>query len=278
MKPTLLTYVLITVDHPQTSEHALAEVRELAAQSKAELEQAKQELKSLQLTLQKERAVREQLESQLQSLHAHSESQDEGRKELSANEKSEAEREAQVTQQPMQELSQQKKEKAPDQKAAEDEDDIANMSVDLLNSSDLSPEDVCDLITHVPATEDRYIQKLVRILTIVASALVWDVRSVSSAYPSWKIPENERGTLVPETISKRDLIEMNDSWQFCLSILEVDLLFEYLDSSQNGQINLQSWSRALVPFYTAIKAMGRCFHRIVKTKAPKDSVDAAADV
>jgi hypothetical protein len=59
VKLTLLTYVLIPVGNPQTSEHALAEVRELAAQSKAELEKAKQELKSLQLTLQKERAVRE---------------------------------------------------------------------------------------------------------------------------------------------------------------------------------------------------------------------------
>jgi hypothetical protein len=79
-------------------------------------------------------------------------------------------------------------------------------------------------------------------------------------------------------MSKGDLIEMNNSWQFCLSIQEVDLLFEYLDLSQNGQINLHSWSRALDPFYTAINAMGRCFHRIVKTKAPKDSGAADADV
>jgi len=151
---------------------------------------------------------------------------------------------------------------------------------------DLSTKDVWELAAYLSSSTQNRIHKdrwetairkssrevalLMKILTTVASALVWDVRTVYNAYPS-KILQNAKNLLALESISKVDLVEMNDTWQFCLSDKEIDLWFRYLDSSHSGNITLQAWSRALDPFYAAISAMSHCLNFLLDEGKTKSS-------
>jgi len=104
--------------------------------------------------------------------------------------------------------------------------------------------------------EQASILTLMNTLTVVASALWWDVRSVWDAYPLTTV--GERKSLVPETISLDDFKDTNDVWQFCLSDEQVALLFQYMDSSNNGRVSRRSWVAAIEPFYAVIVAMCHC--------------------
>ena len=147
---------------------------------------------------------------------------------------------------------------------------------------DLSTKDVRELVSYLSSTDASRISRsrwcaamkaeriavasLIRALTVVASALLWDVRTVYHAFPG-KDPQGASTKLARETISKADLVEMNDSYQFCLSERELDVWFRYLDASHSGRIGLRSWLRALSPFQAAINAMGRPLRRLLGTKA-----------
>jgi hypothetical protein len=145
---------------------------------------------------------------------------------------------------------------------------------------DLSATDVDSLVSELFPTETRVSksnwdpalarevaggQSLIKILTGVASAMLWDVRTPYNTFLSKvesQLDRHAKATLVPQCISKIDLVELNDTWQFCLSEKELDLWFRYLDSSHTGRIPLQSWLRSLQPFYAAINAMSQCLHRL----------------
>jgi hypothetical protein len=145
---------------------------------------------------------------------------------------------------------------------------------------DLSATDVDNLVSELSPTETRVSksnwdlalarevaggQSLIKILTGVASAMLWDVRTPYTTFLSKvesQLDQHAKATLAPQCISKIDLVELNDTWQFCLSEKELDLWFRYLDSSHTGRIPLQSWLRSLQPFYAAINAMSQCLHRL----------------
>jgi len=134
---------------------------------------------------------------------------------------------------------------------------------------DISQTDLGDLLSQMKLdantsirrdTWDTAIEKekdactdLVRILSIVASALVWDVRTVRSAFP---FRSGNTKSPIPELIEKRDLIDLNDDLQLCLSDREVTTWFDYMDSSHSGRVSMHSWELAIEPFYRAISVMG----------------------
>ena len=120
--------------------------------------------------------------------------------------------------------------------------------------------------------EDVHKESLITILTVVASALLWDVRTSYSAFP-FKATPNTKTTLAHPNISKIDLVELSDAWQFCFSEKELDLWFRYLDSSHNGNITLHSWLQSLDPFSAAINAMSRCLRRLLNQERYTDSAD-----
>ena len=121
-------------------------------------------------------------------------------------------------------------------------------------------------------TEEIAAERLVSILTIVASALLWDVSTVSDSFPSTAANASDK-SILPEFVSEKDLTAMNDCWQLCLSDQDMIMWHQLLDSSQNNQISRQSWSRSLEPFYAVINTMGHCMNRLLKQADMAHSIE-----
>jgi hypothetical protein len=107
---------------------------------------------------------------------------------------------------------------------------------------DLSAQDMHDLISELSPNGNSISRKLwqnaivseqtardclVRVLTIVASALLWDVRTVHDSFPS-KTSEGVHASDIPNFISKMDLTETNDSWQVTIYICQIKLTVTFL--------------------------------------------------
>lgn len=115
--------------------------------------------------------------------------------------------------------------------------------------------------------EEQDVQSILRVMNLVASSLQWDVRTIYNAFPSKAASPEEGGTrsLLTDFVTRGDLVDMNDSWQFCLSNAEIDRWLRYMDSAHSGKIRASSWVAALAPFYAAITAMSCCLHGLVSS-------------
>jgi len=144
-----------------------------------------------------------------------------------------------------------------------------DMSLQEVLLDHLSPQD--DLLVRrdrwkaTLKKEEQHVESILRVINLVVSSLQWDVRTIYNAFPSKESSpkEGDKRSLLPDFVTKDDLVEMNDSWQFCLSNAEIDHWLRYMDSAHTGKIRVFSWVAALAPFYAAITAMSCCLHGLV---------------